>query len=300
MNEPGSPLRYPGGKASLTELLADIIRENNLHDGVYVEPFAGGAGAGIELLRREVVSHLIINDLDFPIYAFWTAALRQPDRFIERIMSARVNIGEWERARKIYKKCDRRQVFDVGFSTFFLNRCNRSGIIMGGGPIGGHNQRGNYKLDARFNRRGLRGRIEFLRKYADCITLTNMDAVRLLTRPLKLMEGAFVYLDPPYVTKGPELYLRRFDEAHHRQLSSLLHRPTRFRWVLTYDNSPLIRSMYRDFSRCALSVGYSAASRARGFEWMIFDRELSVPSALVDRHRQGRKVWIRRYLRPRT
>lgn len=37
------------------------------------------------------------------------------------------------------------------FSTLFLNRKNRRGII-NSGSIGGYNLNGNYKLDCRFNK----------------------------------------------------------------------------------------------------------------------------------------------------
>ena len=38
-----SPLRYPGGKGKLARFVADVIRMNGLQDGMYVEPYAGGA-----------------------------------------------------------------------------------------------------------------------------------------------------------------------------------------------------------------------------------------------------------------
>lgn len=34
-----TPLRYPGGKAKLSEYVKEIIRANKLYDGEYVEPY---------------------------------------------------------------------------------------------------------------------------------------------------------------------------------------------------------------------------------------------------------------------
>lgn len=48
-----TPLRYPGGKGKLAAYVKEIIRENRLYDGEYVEPFAGGAAIGLELLFQE-------------------------------------------------------------------------------------------------------------------------------------------------------------------------------------------------------------------------------------------------------
>lgn len=298
MKEPGSPLRYPGGKAALSHLLRDLIVQNNLHDGVYAEPFAGGAGAAIELLKQEIVSHVVINDLDFPIYAFWKSAIGQADKFIDRIMSVPITMKQWERARKIYKKCDRRSVFETGFATFFLNRCNRSGIISGGGPIGGHLQTGDYKIDARFNRLGLKKRIDTLKNYASCITILNRDGLALLRKPPKIMQNAFVYIDPPYVNKGPELYFQGLEASRHLSLAELLAKPTSFKWVLTYDDAPNIRKFYRSHRRCLISLGYSAAQRTHGKEWLIFDEALRVTPELMDTHRTDKRLRVTRVVKP--
>ena len=45
-----SPLRYPGGKSAMAELLSEIRRLNGLGDRAIAEPFAGGAGASLTLL----------------------------------------------------------------------------------------------------------------------------------------------------------------------------------------------------------------------------------------------------------
>lgn len=37
-----SPLRYPGGKAKVSSFVQELIIQNNLLDGKYVEPYVGG------------------------------------------------------------------------------------------------------------------------------------------------------------------------------------------------------------------------------------------------------------------
>ena len=39
-----SPLRYPGGKGKLCDLIEILIEEYGHLGGTYIEPFAGGAG----------------------------------------------------------------------------------------------------------------------------------------------------------------------------------------------------------------------------------------------------------------
>lgn len=65
-----SPLRYPGGKGKVADYFKQIFRDNSLYDGVYVEPYAGGASVALSLLFNEYVSKIIINDIDRSIFAF--------------------------------------------------------------------------------------------------------------------------------------------------------------------------------------------------------------------------------------
>ena len=118
-----SPLRYPGGKACLSDFLADVIVENKLSDCTYVEPYAGGAGAALTLLMMEKVEKIIINDFDPAIYAFWQAAILETDRFIKKIQSIPLTMPEWNKQKMIYgsKSTD---FFKLGYATFYLNRTN--------------------------------------------------------------------------------------------------------------------------------------------------------------------------------
>ena len=59
--------------------------------------------------------------------------------------------AERKRQKKIYAQGLEAGTLGLGFSTFFLNRTNHSGIL-NGGMIGGKAQTGDWKLDARFNR----------------------------------------------------------------------------------------------------------------------------------------------------
>jgi DNA adenine methylase len=84
-----TPLRYPGGKGKLAAYLKSIIEANRLHDGEYVEPYAGGAAIAFELLFQEYVSRIHINDLSRPIFSFWQAVLNDTNELcrLERISS---------------------------------------------------------------------------------------------------------------------------------------------------------------------------------------------------------------------
>lgn len=281
-----SPLRYPGGKQILGKVLGHLIERNAGHGANYAEPYAGGAGAALQLLFEDRVERICINDYDSRIFAFWWSMLNEPIRFLERLKNIPVTVQEWRQQRTVYLNEGENERFDVGFATFFLNRCNRSGIIGNGGVIGGLDQAGNYKIDARFNRDELARRIKRIQAYRDRIELSNLDAIDFLTglssRP-DIAPSLFVYLDPPYYAKGQQLYLNYYRHADHEKLARYLLDDATFDWVLTYDKAPEIQSLYSSVRQVAFRLGYSARGRRNEREIMILKPELDFPKSWLAR-----------------
>jgi len=272
---PYSPLRYPGGKASLAGYLDSIFQANNFHGGIYIEPFAGGAGAAMALLILEKVDQIVINDLDRTIYAFWNAIVKHPEEFVERIHKIRITLNEWRRQKTIYTN-NSSSIFELGFATFFLNRTNRSGIIEGG-PIGGMEQKGEWLLDARFNKDNLIQRIEKIALYKKRIVVKNMDGLGLV-RQYRKKNNVFFYLDPPYCVKGNCLYLNHYINKDHFALAAFLNQNNKLNWVLTYDDVPLIKQLYSKRRQESFILNYSAYLPSKGKERMIFSDSLVLPS----------------------
>ncbi len=275
-----SPLRYPGGKAVLSDFLADVLAVNGLQDGTYVEPYAGGSGAALNLLFAEHVQRIILNDADPCIFAFWNSILNLKDNFINRIQKTPVTIEEWKRQREIYKNHTNHSQIKVAFATFYLNRCNRSGIIVNGGPVGGFEQTGKWKLDARYNKDELIRRIEKIYLYRDRIDVYNMDAIEFLKHVVcqfAALDNMLVYLDPPYYVKGCQLYLNYYRHEDHAQLSEFIKQQSLFHWIMTYDDAPEINELYKDCSFIPFNLRYSAYRSRTGYELLIHPRDLIVP-----------------------
>jgi DNA adenine methylase len=280
MATPQSPLRYPGGKQILARVLSHIARMNGVVGGTYAEPYAGGAGAALDLLFGEYVHRILINDADVCVHAFWTAALAQTERFIKLLHATPLTVEEWERQRLIYQAPKRHSALRLGFATFYLNRCNRSGIIVNGGPIGGKNQRGKWKIDARYNPAELERRIRKIAAYRDRIALSNLDAIDFLDQVKALPTKAkpFVYLDPPYYAKGQRLYLNYYEPEDHRRLAVYVKKAS-FPWVMSYDNVPEVRKLYGGLRQVEFDLGYSARERRVGSEILILKEGLRFPRA---------------------
>lgn len=262
-----SPLRYPGGKAALAGLFADIISDLGIQKPKYIEPYAGGAGAGIALLRQGIVDHLVINDIDPAVHAFWRAIIDHNERFVEMVRSVPLTIAEWTRQRQIYKAKNDSDIVNLGFSFFYLNRTNRSGVL-NAGVIGGQAQTGNYKIDARFNRNTLTQRLEAIGSLADRITVTNLDG-RTVIQDYASDESAFLYIDPPYVQAGSHMYLNAFDSRDHRALSEMVNSTEKAHWLMTYDVAPMIERLYAKQFQCRLELSYSARYPGKAEELLI-------------------------------
>lgn len=262
-----SPLRYPGGKAALAGLFADIIADLGISGPKYIEPYAGGAGAGIALLRQGLVDRLVINDFDPAVHAFWQSVVSENDEFVRLIETAPLTITEWRRQREIYRAADESDPLALGFAFFYLNRTNRSGVLRGG-VIGGLEQNGTYKMDARFNRSTLVQRVMAIGEYAQRITVSNLDGRAVILKYAN-DTSAFMYIDPPYVQAGSQLYLNAFEHRDHTALARIVNGVNNAHWLMTYDTSPIIEHLYAGKFQCRYELNYSARHPGKASELMI-------------------------------
>ncbi|MEX0809212.1 MAG: DNA adenine methylase [Dongiaceae bacterium] len=274
-----TPLRYPGGKGKLAAYIKEIIRANKLYDGEYVEPYAGGAAIGLELLFQEYVTKIHINDLSRPVYSFWKAVLNDTDELCRRVKNTRLTVAARDRQKRIFMNQKEYNYVDVGFATFFLNRTNRSGIL-NGGVIGGRDQTGPWKIDARYNAAELIFRIESIAKLRSKIKLTRNDALALLRQGLpRWPKKTLIYLDPPYYERGRDLYYDYYRPDDHAKLATFIEAKMGSRsWVVSYDNVAPIRKLYRGFRSVVYNVSYTARENRTGKEVMFFSPHLDIPA----------------------
>lgn len=285
-----TPLRYPGGKAKLAAYVKEIIRANKLLDGEYVEPYAGGAGIALELMFQEYVEKIHINDVSQPVYAFWKSVLQDTDGLCQKIKDTRVSVTSWNKQKKIFANPDDHTYRELGFATFFLNRTNRSGIL-NGGIIGGHDQSGPWKIDARYNADELIFRIESIAKMKSRIKLTHSDALSFLQSGLpKWPTKTLIYLDPPYYEQGRKLYYDYYKPEDHADVAKLIAAKMKAKhWIVSYDNVAAIKALYSSYRSIVYNVGYSAREMRTGKEVMFFSPKMEIPS-LVGPIRQVGKL----------
>lgn len=272
-----SPLRYPGGKNKLSVFIAKICIDNKIN-GHYVEPYSGGASVALFLLLEGFVKKITINDKDRSIYAFWHSVLNKTNELCSLIEEAEITIEEWKRQKEIQTNKKTADLLSLGFSTFYLNRTNRSGII-NAGVMGGIDQTGNYLMDCRFNKSDLIERIKKIASRKNDIRLYKKDAVELIDKIQEesTNENTIFYFDPPYYLKASTLYMNHYQDEHHKIVSDKIKGIRNIKWIVSYDNVPEIQKLYTKYSKKEFSFNHSAYKARQGQEILFFSRRLKQP-----------------------
>jgi len=272
-----SPLRYPGGKNKISPFIAKICVDNNV-TGHYVEPFCGGAAVALFLLLENYVDRITINDKDRSIYAFWHSLLNKPNELCDLILQAEISIPEWHKQKQIQENKKKEDLLKLGFSTFYLNRTNRSGII-GARPIGGMNQEGEYKMDCRFNKSELIKRIKRIVKEKSRIKLYKKDALKLIDTIVSKQSNpnTIFYFDPPYYLKASSLYLNYYSEKDHKLVSEKIKNINNMKWIVSYDNVEEIKKLYKGKAKKEYSLRHTSNKPVIGKEILFFSPYLKKP-----------------------
>jgi len=273
-----SPLRYPGGKNKLAAFFAKICIDNNIN-GHYVEPYSGGASVALFLLMEGFVEHITINDMDRSIYAFWFSVLNHTEQLCKMIEETDVTVINWGLQKNIQDNKEHNNILTLGFSTLFLNRTNRSGIIKGG-IIGGQEQLGDYKIDCRFNKKELIERIKRIAVFKNKIRLLNMDAIDLidLVESEQGQENTLCYFDPPYYNKASSLYMNHYQTGDHLNVSERIKKIKNLHWVVSYDDVPKIQELYNECNKKEYSFSHTAGKTKKGMELLFFSPNLIRPN----------------------
>lgn len=272
-----SPLRYPGGKNKLSAFIAKICIDNKIN-GHYVEPYSGGASVALFLLLEGFVQRITINDKDRSIYAFWHSVLNNTNKLCEKIENTELTIEEWKKQKSIQSNKGKADLLDLGFSTFYLNRTNRSGII-NAGVMGGIKQNGNYLMDCRFNKSDLINRIKNIANHKKSIRLYKKDAIKLIDKIQKeaVNDNVIFYFDPPYYLKSSTLYMNHYQDKNHEKVSNKIRSIKNIKWIVSYDNVPEIKELYSKCKKKEFSFKHTAYKSRIGREILFFSKNVVQP-----------------------
>jgi len=255
-----SPLRYPGAKRLLLPAIRRLLPE---HVGLLVEPFAGGASVALALLDEGRADRVVLGDADPLVAAFWAVATGRPDELIEAMRSEVPSVERWD----YWRATEPEDELEAAVKCLYLNRTSFSGVLHGeAGPLGGRAGRGEG-IAGRWAAETVASRIRHVYELgaAGRITVVAGDWRATVDVGLRMDPDPLVYADPPYVSAGRRLYRESFTAGDHENLAARLTGAT-YRWVLSYDDHPLVRDLYGTvpgLGRYAVTHTYSATGRRR-------------------------------------
>lgn len=271
-----NPLRYPGAKSKLVPYIRNLIETECLTNCTLYEPYAGSAAVSLALLESQTISKAVINELDPLIYFFWVSVMHDTNSLIKLIENTDITLDNWKYFSQ-YRDSSyitNKSPLEIGFAGLYLNRTNFSGIL-NANPLGGMDQKSQYKINCRFNKKRIIKSIQELSCFSDKIEIHNMDALNFLKEKTKYKRNrkTFVYIDPPYYQKGPTLYRYFYNEDMHKDLAKFIKTKS-YPWLISYDDHPEIKRIYRHSKKQHIYLDYSANTHVPGKELLLSNLEI--------------------------
>ncbi len=264
-------LRYPGGKSKgkWSNYIVKVIEEQ-YRGGVFGELFFGGGGITLKLLKLGVLESIYINEKDLSLARLWNSVIKSPLRLRKAIQRVVPTVS-------LFHKCKHRvrRGVGTGLEALIVNRLSHGGRGVCGGVQGGKDQLSKHVIDSRWNAESLCNDVKECSRLLNSVEIISGTCYSSDYRD-HLGRVDLVYLDPPYWQVGEGLYLHSFDDAAHLRLHKALsegQKNWRQHWLLSYNNVPFIRELYREFNQKVGSMAGNKGSN-EGSELLITPREI--------------------------
>jgi DNA adenine methylase len=226
-----SPLRYPGGKTRAIAILERYCTEYYPGRKVLLSPFFGGGSFELYMLSRGF--KVCANDLFAPLYTFWTVLQENPEGLAARIQS-KMPVDKAAFLNMRATVLQEGDPIEKAAMYFCINRCSFSGATLSGG----------------FSQQAADGRLTAasLEVMKACklqgVQITGVDCLAFLEQHPETSE-TLVFADPPYHI-GTYIYGKDGDmheSFNHAAFATAIQK--RRDWILTYNDSPYIRDLYK-------------------------------------------------------
>lgn len=255
-----SPFRYPGGKSRWYNIIrawVECARPDR-----FVEPFAGGAHAGLAVAIENLADEVILVEKDGDVAAVWKTIIDgDVEWLINRIRNLELTRGQ---AKKIVAQSGRSDK-DRALATIVRNRVSRGGITApGSGWLkNGENDNG---MDSRWYPSTLADRIKTIAEVRDRIQFSQGNAFDII--PECQDEGSALFIDPPYPKSGERLY--EHADIQHEEVFRLAHE-AKGTVLLTYDDSGEIVRLAEKYGFATEELVVSTAHHQKKTELLIGD-----------------------------
>jgi len=258
MSSLSSPFRYPGAKSRIVASILGKMAFANQRK--LVDVFVGGGSVFIGALNKGLFESFVLNDKDEAVASFWSCLAHSEtcEFLVHRVRTTLPTVEEHGVQRQAIKSDD---ILTAGFAALFLNRTSFSGILTSG-PIGGYEQKSRYSVSCRYNADLMAKKIESIhRAIRGKVDITCLDFETCIEE--NDQEGSVIYCDAPYYVKGNQLYRCKMTHEDHLRLAECLRRLRRANFVVSYDDEPEIREMYRWATIDTVAHRYSIKGQGR-------------------------------------
>jgi DNA adenine methylase len=237
-----SPFRYPGGKTWLVPEIRSWLITAKRKPKIFVEPFAGGAMAGLTVAAEDLADSVFLSELDDDVSALWNTifcgSAADVSWLCNSIISFDVNLENVKAVLAGSPKATKA----LAFRTIVKNRMQRGGIMAAGAGLVKEGEAGRG-LHSRWYPETLATRINVLQNFRERVTFEQVDAFNVIGRFVD-DPNAYFFIDPPYTAGGKKAGNRLYthNEVDHEGLFSLVAE-TRGAAMLTYDDTPEVRKL---------------------------------------------------------
>src|SRR3989344_1299124 len=223
-----SPFRYAGGKFYARKLILEHIPKHI----TYIEPFCGGASI---FFAKEKVKENILNDIDEELINCFIQIRDNPLKIADVLKGIPASKEKHTFFKKEFKP---KNDIERAARWFYLNRTSYSGIMNMKNCFWGYGDK--YSMRPENWRRHLLATSEKL-KGVDILNKDFQDVIE------NAPNGAFIFLDPPYFNRDQDkFYTFSFSkDDHERLMKTLKKHNNRLKFLITYDDEPEIRKMYK-------------------------------------------------------
>ena len=237
-----SPFRYPGGKTWLVPEVRQWLMASKQHPSVFVEPFAGGAIAGLSVAAENLAERVFLCELDDDVAAVWATIFHGTNADVADLSKKITGFDVTLENVRAVLNGKPRATRTRAFRTIIKNRMQRGGIMAAGAGLVKDGEAGRG-LNSRWYPETLATRIQILRGMKDRIGFEQGDAFDVVRR-FADDQNAFFFIDPPYTAGGKKAGSRLYthNEIDHEGLFALMSGVSGS-VMMTYDDTPEVREM---------------------------------------------------------
>lgn len=234
-----SPFRYPGGKTWFVPTFRNWIVNLNSKPAILVEPFAGGGIISLTALFENLLSNVVMAEIDDDIAAVWKAVVNgHADWLAKKIIS--FNLTKDSVIEEISRKNVDAQ--ERAFQTILKNRTFHGGILANGSGFLKYGENGKG-IRSRWYPATLAKRFSDLKLVADRINFRQEDGLKVIEEYSQRRDAVF-FIDPPYTAGGKRAGQRLYKhfEINHEHLFALCE-SVKGDFLMTYDNAEEVKEM---------------------------------------------------------